>query len=85
MEINREQIRLIITGDMMFKAPLWALMIMAVWGAICFLMLWVLLNFIKPSIDRRVEKAKATSVLIDAGTKIGSLKNNDNDYVSGKQ
>lgn len=63
---NRERIKLMITEDMMFRAPLWALLIMSIWGAICFAMLWTLLNVIKPSIDRRIEEAKATALVIDS-------------------
>jgi len=38
---------------------------LALWGAICFAMLWTLLNVIKPFIDRRIEEAKSTALVID--------------------
>lgn len=64
MTPNREQIKLVITEDMMFRAPLWALLIMALWGTICFAMIWTLLNLVKPSIDRRIEEAKTSTLII---------------------
>lgn len=63
---NRAQIKLMVTEDMMFRAPLWALLIMALWGTICFVMLWTLLNVIKPSIDRRIEEAKSAALVINS-------------------
>lgn len=62
MTPNRAKIKLMITEDMMLRAPLWALLIMALWGAICFTMFWILLNVIKPSIDKRVKEAKSTAL-----------------------
>lgn len=60
MELRREQIRFMITKDLMFRGPIWALLILTIWGLITIVMFWVLLNVIKPSIDKRIEDSYRT-------------------------
>ncbi|MBI2271166.1 MAG: hypothetical protein HYU69_12545 [Bacteroidetes bacterium] len=64
MAISRAQLKLTITEDLLFRAPLWALIILTIWGAITFVMFWVLINVVKPSIDKRIQDKNSTSVSI---------------------
>lgn len=64
MTISRAQLKLKITEDLLFRAPLWALIILTIWGGITFAMFWVLINVVKPSIDERIQKKNNTGVLI---------------------
>lgn len=58
MEVSKERLKLIVAEDMILRAPLWALLILSIWGAISFVMFWTLLNVIKPSIDNKLKKKK---------------------------
>lgn len=80
MEPNKARMQFNITEDIMFRSPLWALLILAIWGAISFVMVWTLLNVIKPSIDQRIEE-KRVSVLINNEYKNAILTQT---YVAGK-
>lgn len=63
MEVSKERLKLIVAEDIMLRAPLWALLILSIWGAISFVMIWTLLNVIKPSIDNRlIKKKESTSI-----------------------
>lgn len=64
MAISSAQLKLTITEDLLFRAPLWALIILTIWGVITFVMFWALINFVKPSIDERIQNKNNSGVLI---------------------
>ena len=56
MTPDKAEIKLLVMKDLMFRAPLWALLILALCGSICFVTFWLLLKVVKPSIDKKMEK-----------------------------
>jgi len=48
--------------DLVFRSPLWALLILLIYGVIMSGALWFLLGFVKPSIDRRMKENKSAAV-----------------------
>ncbi len=64
MKIDRERIKFILASDLILKGPLWALLILAIWGGIAYAVFWVVLNIIKPSIDKRKAHPQQTAYIM---------------------
>ena len=64
MKANNAEIKYLINNDLILKSPLYALLILAIWGTISFVMMWVLLNVIKPSIDSKTKTKKEYTLSI---------------------
>lgn len=60
---SREKIKLIITEDLMFRSPIWAMALLIIWGAISFFTIWIMLNVIVPSYEKGMKMKKSDKVI----------------------
>lgn len=57
-KLSRARIQTIVMTDLMFRSPLWALLILLIYGIIMSGAIWFLLHVVKPSIDRKIEQKR---------------------------
>jgi len=76
---TRAKIQSIIMEDLVFRSPLWALLILLIYGIIMSGAMWFLLCVVKPSIDKKMQGAKSSQI---DGTKAVKLSEPNFEFVS---
>lgn len=62
-EYSKAKIQSMIMTDLVFRSPLWALLILAIYGVIMGAAMWFLICVVKPSVDRKMHKGRTEKSL----------------------
>jgi hypothetical protein len=68
-KLSKAKIQSMIMVDLVFRSPLWALLILFIYGIIMSGAIWFLMYVVKPSIDAKMKRKHKSAMVEFAGEK----------------
>ena len=62
-KLSRAKIQSMIMVDLVFRSPLWALLILVIYGIIMSGAIWFLMHIVKPSIDAKIKRKQQSAMV----------------------
>jgi len=74
-QISRIKVQNIVMEDILFRTPLWGILVAILFGGVAYFMIWFILNIMEPYVKENMNKNKIENTGLKESSYINSLQN----------